>query len=65
MTTSTCYDSDYSEGWDCDPGAVLLVEPYDEGLDETDDEGDWQVLALDRFGDRAVNGELLSPRWHH
>lgn len=51
------YDEDYSEGWDCDPDAVVACDSYDEGLDETDDTGDWQVLALDRFGDRNVNGD--------
>lgn len=46
------------EAWDCDPDAQVIVEPYDLGLDEEDDEGDWQVIVLDRFGDRMVNGEL-------
>lgn len=51
------YDSEFSEGWDCDPSAVIQNDMYDAGLDEEDDEGDWQVLALDRFGDRMVNGD--------
>ena len=41
--------------WDCDPSFDPIDEAYDLDLDEEDDEGDWQVLALDRFGDRAVN----------
>jgi hypothetical protein len=41
--------------WDCDPDTLVSVDEYDAGLDETDDTGDWQVLALDRFGDRNVN----------
>lgn len=40
--------------WDCHPGHVHHYEPYDLGLDDEDGEGDWQVLALDRFGDRLV-----------
>ena len=42
--------------WDCDPDAMIFPEPYDAELNEEDDQGDWQVLALDRFGDRSVNG---------
>lgn len=41
--------------WDCDPDAIIVIEEYDHGLDDTDGNGDWQVLALDRFGDRNVN----------
>jgi len=48
---------DDGEAWDCDPDAIVIVEPYDVGLDEEDSD-DWQVIALDRFGDRMVNGEL-------
>lgn len=48
-------DDNPNEGWDCDPFAQVIVEPYDLELDIEDDEGDWQVLALDRFGDRNVN----------
>ena len=44
--------------WDCDPDAAVFVEAYDVDLDENDDTGDWQVLVLDRFGDRTVNPEL-------
>ncbi len=40
--------------WDCDPEALLPVEDYDADLDYEDAESDWQVLALDRFGDRLV-----------
>lgn len=43
------------EAWDCDPFARPLVDTVDADLDEEDDTGDWQVLALDRFGDRMVN----------
>jgi len=41
--------------WDCDPLATVECDPYDLGLDLEDGEGDWQVLALDRYGDRMVN----------
>ena len=57
-------DRDYDDGvlldgqtaWDCNPDSDVTIDAYDLGLDEEDDEGDWQVLALDRFGDRNVNG---------
>jgi hypothetical protein len=42
--------------WDCDPFHIHAEEPYDIDLDESDDTGDWQVLVLDRFGDRMVRG---------
>lgn len=55
----TFYDErEHEEAWDCDPEAEVSAEEYDAGLDEEDDEGDWQVLALDRFGDRIVNPGL-------
>lgn len=41
-----------NEAWDCDPFAEVEIEALDEGLDEESD--DWQVLVLDRFGDRLV-----------
>ena len=42
--------------WDCDPFAVVYVEPYDDGLMPDDYPfEDWQVMVLDRFGDRSVN----------
>lgn len=44
-----------TEAWDCDPFTRLSADPYDLELDEEDSESDWQVLALDRFGDRMVN----------
>lgn len=44
-----------NDGWDCNPFHVHVDESYDLDLDYEDDEGDWQVLALDRFGDRNVN----------
>lgn len=46
-----------NEAWDCDPLFVAEDLSYDLDLDEEDDEGDWQVIVLDRFGDRMVNGE--------
>jgi len=46
------YDSDYSEGWDCDPNAVFDLD--ESTLDEEDASGDWQEVCLDRFGDRLV-----------
>lgn len=45
-----------NEAWDCDIFVQHIEEPYDLDLDEEDDEGDWQVIVLDRFGDRMVNG---------
>lgn len=50
------------QAWDCDPDVVLLGDSLDWDLDEEDDTGDWQVLVLDRFGDRTVNPELVTPR---
>lgn len=46
----------FQEGvaWDCDPMALVYVEPYDIDLDEEDAASDWQILALDRFGDRTI-----------
>ena len=44
--------------WDCDPDAIVPAEPYDEGLDDEDAESEWQVIALDRFGDRLVNNGI-------
>lgn len=44
------------EAWDCDLFTTVIMEPYDIDLDYEDDEGDWQVLALDRFADRNING---------
>jgi hypothetical protein len=34
--------------WDCDPFFQPERQSLHEGLDVTDDEGDWQVIALDR-----------------
>lgn len=49
---------DETTAWDCDPTFVAEPLDYDFDLDYEDAEGDWQVLALDRFSDRLVNGEL-------
>lgn len=49
-----------SVAWDCDPDAMIFVEDYDADLDETNDTTDWQVLVLDRFGDRMVTENLIS-----
>lgn len=38
--------------WDCDLFANVEVDDYDLDIDEEDDTGDWQVIALDRFYDR-------------
>lgn len=46
-----------NEAWDCDPSFVPIPETVDLDLIEEDDTGDWQVLVLDRFGDRSVNGD--------
>lgn len=42
------------EAWDCDLFTEVTICAYDEGLDYEDDEGDWQVIALDRFFDRKL-----------
>lgn len=42
------------EAWDCDLFADVYVEPYDLDIDEEDAEGDWQIIALDRFADRNI-----------
>ena len=49
-------DEDYYEAWDCDPDMCFEDMSYDLDLYEDDSTGDWQVIALDRFGDRQVNG---------
>ena len=46
------YDDEYSEGWDCDPFAIIAQD-----IDDRDEESDWQSICLDRWGDRLVNGE--------
>ena len=43
--------------WDCDPYACFEDMSYDLELDEEDDTSDWQVIVLDRFGDRLVSPE--------
>lgn len=52
------WDHDPTTAWDCDPFMIMPNESYDLDLDDELDRTDWQVLALDRFGDRTVNGEL-------
>lgn len=42
------------EAWDCDLFFVPDVPDHDEGIDEEDASGDWQVIALDRFADRII-----------
>ncbi len=44
-----------NQAWDCDPTFVPIDESVELDLDMEDDEGDWQVLVLDRFGDRLVD----------
>lgn len=46
------------KAWDCCPFFVPDISDEDQhfDLDDEDDEGDWQVIALDRFSDRRVNG---------
>jgi len=44
----------YGRAWDCDP-FVELDDETDQ-LDEEDASGDWQTIALDRWGDRLING---------
>lgn len=52
------YPEYYDYAWDCDPHADMLIVSYDADLDEEEDETDWQVIVLDRFGDRMVNPNL-------
>lgn len=47
-----------TEAWDCDPDALVALDDDMAELDEEEAETDWQVLALDRFGDRLVTGSL-------
>jgi len=42
--------------WDCSPDFQPEDLSYDLDLNEEGDETDWQVLVLDRFGDRLVRG---------
>ena len=42
----------YGVAWDCDP-FVELDDETDQ-LDEEDASGDWQTIALDRWGDRLI-----------
>ena len=51
-------ETEVAMAWDCDPFMVHVEEHWNDGLDEEDDEGDWQFICLDRFGDR-----LVYPRW--
>jgi len=51
-------EPDHEAAWDCDPFAALDPEAYDRDLDLEMDKTDWQVLALDRFGDRNVNPSI-------
>lgn len=44
-----------NEAWDCDLFFVPPKENFDLDIDLEDSTGDWQVLALDRFGDRYVS----------
>jgi hypothetical protein len=53
---------DTHAAWDCNPDAEVTAEPYDGDLDLEDDTGDWQVLVLDRFGDRSVEPGLYTHR---
>lgn len=57
------YDEDYldapSEAWDCNPEFLPIDEGYDLDLDEEDSTSDWQVIALDRFGDRLVCDKIV------
>lgn len=46
------------DAWDCDLFATVEIEPYDIDLDYEDDTGDYQILALDRFADRAITDSL-------
>jgi hypothetical protein len=46
-----------TEAWDCDPFFIHEECGVFSDIDEEDDEGDWQIVVLDRFGDRLVNGD--------
>ena len=45
---------DDTQAWDCDLFFVPPNEDYMLDIDEEDSEGDWQIIVLDRFGDRLV-----------
>ena len=47
-----------AEAWDCDLFTDVTIEPYDIDIDYEDDEGDYQILALDRFADRSITDSL-------
>src|SRR6476620_7833185 len=58
-----CRDYDAAEamqGWDCNPMTTFELMGVDLDLDDEDSTGDWQVIVLDRFGDRQV-----LDRFHH
>lgn len=44
------------EAWDCDPHWEPEALGIYDDLDEEQDDTDWQVIVLDRFGDRLVKG---------
>lgn len=50
--------------WDCDPAFVPEELAYDLDLDEELDETDWQVIVLDRFGDRMVNASYTQRAYN-
>lgn len=55
---SHAVDQDFDgEAWDCSPD---FIPDYAGDYEELDEDNypfeDWQVIALDRFGDRLVNG---------
>lgn len=44
------------EAWDCDPN---FIPPDENVLTDIDIESDdWQIVALDRFHDRLLKGEM-------
>lgn len=50
-----CRAHENKMAWDCDLFAEVDADAIDLELDLEDDTGDWQVLALDRYGDRLIN----------
>lgn len=48
--------------WDCDPTFTPPVEDELIDIDEEDASSDWQIIALDRWGDRRVNGNYYTRR---
>jgi hypothetical protein len=49
---------EYGEAWDCNPLFIPPDENVLTDIDLEDSTGDWQLVALDRFHDRLLKGEM-------